>query len=152
MPLSITHITLHNMPPLSDPQGSWRRSSAACSAWASGCFGVKFPPASSACVSFGIRTSDASDTSDTSVNDGGRFWGGPLGCSFPEHHGDTFTYFHIFSHCLSCELYKGIQRHSFCNPKLRNLATSLGFNCIFSSQVGTIIGFRPKNGDTAWYN
>ena len=84
------------MPPLSDPQGSWRRSSAACSAWASGCFGVKFPPASSACVSFGIRTSDASDTSDTSVNDGGRFWGGPLGCSFPEHH-IMVTLSHIFT-------------------------------------------------------
>lgn len=99
------------MPPLSDPQGSWRRSSAACSAWASGCFGVKFPPASSACVSFGIRTSDASDTSDTSVNDGGRFWGGPLGCSFPEHHimvtlSHTFTYFHTVFHVSYTKVYK----------------------------------------------
>ena len=99
------------MPPLSDPQGSWRLSSAACSAWASGCFGVKFPPASSACVSFGIRTSDASDTSDTSVNDGGRFWGGELGCSFPEHHimvtlSHTFTYVHTVFHVSYTKVYK----------------------------------------------
>ena len=144
------------MPPLSNPQGSWWLSSAVCSAWASGCFGVKFPPASSACVSFGIRTSDATpQTPRSTMVD--HFGGVRLGCSFPEHHimvtlSHTFTYVHTVFHVRCTKVYKGIQRHSFCNPKLRNLATSLGFNCIFSSQVGTIIGFRPKNGDTAWYN